>query len=352
MAYLAAPFKTSGEFPIEERLVFDTKAKMISFGKDKFSCMPDSYFAVCTEDGNFYVYSKKDHTNVSGGWKLVEGTPGEQGPKGDKGDTGEQGPKGDIGPEGPQGEKGDTGEAGGVLEEDLLVTTAWGNIKAGTVITAGTELSTILTSALSTYVAPSISVSVPDNSTLYTYPAEGAATATITNLKVASTIGTKSVTSIAFVDSSNTSAVDWSGYNKSFNAISAINKTITGNTTINGWVSDGTAKAGSVTINFALPYYYGTSDVSTITDVTTGTKIAPTKTSQTTQNNLTFKCGDGKYAWFAYDNSFSNLTAIMQGATDIKAQFTTATAGYNDKKMKVYVTTGTIVNDNTLSFKF
>lgn len=317
MAYLAAPFKTSGEFPIEERLVFKTKADMIKFGKDKYSCMPDSYFAVCTEDSNFYIYSKKDHASTSGGWKQVEG----KATSADK------------------------------LDNDILVSTAWGSISAGTVIPAGTDFSDIFTSALSPYAAPTISLSTAKS--MYVYPSAGAATATIANLKMDLKCGTKNVSKIAFINESNTSAVSCSGLNKTFSFTSAINYNITGDTNLNAWAYDGAMHSKSLAIKFALPYYYGVSTTNEIAAVTDGTYKAPTKTTAESQT-ITFSCGggDGKYIWFAYNNDFANLKSIMQGATNITEQFTTTTASYNDRTMKLYVSKLPIIDDNTLTFNF
>lgn len=317
MAFIAAPFDASGNYPIDRRFVFDTISAMTAYGADENSRkdLPDAYFAVVKDQpGKIYVYNKD--TTTSGGWTEVGGDC-----------------------------------QVGKLSKDIFVTTTWGYLKAGTTLASGTNIEDVLTSALNSYVKPTVTASV--NKSIYEYPSAGEPAATVNTMTISAKLGSNPVTSIAFVDSTSTSSVSWSGINVAKTATSAINKAVTGDTTLSAWVSDSTSSyAGTVIIKFALPYFYGVSDTSAIDDVTTGTKITPTSTSQISQNDLKFECGDGKYMWFAYNSSFKNLTAIKQGVTEISEQFTTASANYNDKKMKVYVTTGLNIDDNILSFNF
>lgn len=60
---ITQPFKRGGAYPIDETLVL-TKAEMLAIID---STMPDAYFAICTEDGQLYLYNKDNDIDTQTG---------------------------------------------------------------------------------------------------------------------------------------------------------------------------------------------------------------------------------------------------------------------------------------------
>lgn len=57
------PFERTGMFPIEDDLL-RTKAQMLAVNDD---LMPEQYFALCLDDGNFYIYNKRNSVDPETG---------------------------------------------------------------------------------------------------------------------------------------------------------------------------------------------------------------------------------------------------------------------------------------------
>ena len=67
---IAAPFKRAGAFPVDEALVM-TKAQMLAVNDNT---MPESYFAICPDDGQFYLYAKENTMDPeTGKYRVLEG---------------------------------------------------------------------------------------------------------------------------------------------------------------------------------------------------------------------------------------------------------------------------------------
>lgn len=322
MAYLAAPFKTSGEYPVEERLVFNTIDEMVSFGREKFSCMPESYFAVCTEDSNFYVYSKKDHENVSGGWSLTKGL------------------------------------AQNITTADIVTTTAWGGISAQTEIPAGTEFNDIITSALSPYKSGSLgSVSLTPSTTVFDILT--ASDDKLTHLKFNVTAGSKPITGYAY--KLGGSSVESGAESVSPFASKALDIQIDYtipvgvDTTIGVSALDGTKPiTGSTSVKYYLPFFYGISEdekLETIDEITgTGTKSGIMTT--VTTRDVTFNCEEKNgYFWIAYDSKAGNYKSMIAANQEITHNFNSGTIpGVSGKTFNYYIYNTINTNETTITF--
>lgn len=322
MAYLAAPFKTSGEYPVEERLVFKTIDEMVSFGKNKFSCMPESYFAVCTEDSNFYVYSKKDHENISGGWSLTQGL------------------------------------AQNVTTADMVTTTAWGGIAAQTEIPAGTEFNDIISSALSPYKQGTLSnVSLTPSTTVFDI-----LTATddnLTQLKFNVTAGSKPITSVSYKLGSDDviSCPENVQPFKSATVAIPIDYTIKAgqDTTISVSSFDGNKTiTGSTNVKYYLPFYYGISDdnkLETSAEIINEGIKSGIMTS-VSNKDVTFDCETKNgFMWIAYDSKAGKFGSMTAAKQDITPNFNSGTIpSVSGKTFNYYIYNTINTLDTTITF--
>lgn len=338
---VAQPFERTGRFPIDKSMLL-TKAEMVATVD---SNMPEYYFAVCSDDGKFYIYDKSATPSTeTGKWSVLEGGGG-----------------------------GSDGKMG----EDFTTNIAVGGIPEGTNISKNDTIVSVLkrmmvTTYYPTFTAPSASVTWGTTLAEVGMPVTENAKVNF-NAGAITLQGTKqnnragAATGYTLTSTGATTNLDLSNDNGTFNSASVVRAT-KGNVVITGTVdyaegpqpldSDGKnygekLAAGSVsgtkTIEFILPFYWGASDDATITDFTGLTKDLSKKGTKT-YNYTT----NDQYIVFAYDSSYGELTSILdQNGFETISGYDKSTITVGGQSFNVYVSQlATTDNAAANTFKF
>ena len=341
------------------------------------------------------------------GPKGEDGEPGVQGPKGE---TGAQGPKGETGVQGPQGvgisnivkvstvglvdtyritytdgttwdytvTNGDS--ASGALGKEITAAITVGGVTVGDTFTVGTSYDDMWDSLLNptlypTYVAPSASLSY----TADTYYEVGATIAskagTVTYDAGAINInGVKqndrggAATNYALASSGADVEFSASDANSGAFTVSALTRSTKGTITLTGTVSyakgpqpkdskghnyssplDAGSKSSSKTMTFILPYYYGKSANTTISDFTGLTK------SVTAKGQKQFKfTTNNEHMVFVYDSAYGNLSSIIDpNGFETISGWTKSTLTMNGFTYNVYIANAATTDTNAqFTFKY
>lgn len=225
------------------------------------------------------------------------------------------------------------------LEDDLTTAISVGGIASGVTYEAGTPLETLFRDLLEptlypTFTAPSAGLSYGASSYYAVGDTVNAMTATVSlnrgSINPAyGTSGYRSGTATGYSIATNGAATEYSDSSTSSGAFSvpALTRTTKGNIVVTGTVSYAEGEqpkdskgnnystplaAGSVTttktLQFILPYVYGASNSSTITDFESLNKVVTAK-GQKTYNYTT----NNQYMVFGYDSAYGNLKSILDG---------------------------------------
>lgn len=225
------------------------------------------------------------------------------------------------------------------LEDDLTTAISVGGIASGTTYEAGTPLEDLFRDMLEptlypSFTAPSAGLSYGASQYYGVGDTVNAMTATVSlnrgSINPAyGTSGYRSGTATGYSIATNGAATEYSDSSTSSGAFSvpALTRTTKGNIVVTGTVSYAEGEqpkdskgnnystplaAGSVTttktLQFILPYVYGASNSSTITDFEGLNKVVTAKGQKTysyTTNN--------QYMVFGYDSAYGNLKSILDG---------------------------------------
>ena len=175
--------------------------------------------------------------------------------------------------------------------------------------TTGISLVELIDNMLHPYKAPSISLSISPNTTLY----ELGATINTLTLKVSVTQGSKDITSVVLLKNGSTLLSSTSN-------ISTTQSNVNSNVTYGSYVTDGTTRVNSnnISINFINPIYIGSlSDISA-TNIKAMTKKIVNVGNQSYTYNIT-----NKRMCIAVPSGWTLKTIIDPNGFDITSSFTT-----------------------------
>lgn len=225
------------------------------------------------------------------------------------------------------------------LQDDLTTAISVGGIASGTTYEAGTPLEDLFRDMLEptlypSFTAPSAGLSYGASAYYAVGDLVNAMTATVSlnrgSINPAyGTSGYRSGAATGYSIATNGAATEYSDSSTSSGTFSvpALTRTTKGNIVVTATASYAEGEqpkdskgnnystplaAGSVTaiktLQFILPYYYGASNSSTITDFE-GLNKAVTAKGQKTYNYTT----NNQYMVFAYDSAYGNLKSILDG---------------------------------------
>lgn len=211
-------------------------------------------------------------------------------------------------------------------------TSALGGIPKGTTFD-NKPIKEILDDLLYPYVAFSASMSTSPNGGTY----EKGTTQNVSTATVSITLGSKQITSIKVLDSSNNVLAEKTSGITTSNSFT-LNKSVTSNTNFKAIVTDGTTSktVTSGTFTFVSPYYYGAiNDGVTLTEtlikgLTKSVSSKGTKTFTITMNQ--------QKAVVAYPASYGNLTKILdENSFNVTDTFVKNTLTIDNVSYYVYV---------------
>lgn len=272
------------------------------------------------------------------------------------------------------------GGADAELSDDLTTAISVGGIASGVTYEAGTPLESLWRDLLEptlypTFTAPSASLTYGAS----TYYAVGATVTAMTATLALNrgsinpaygTSGKRSGEATNYAVSTSGADTEYSDSSESsgtFN-VSALTRSTKGNIVLTGTVSYAQGEqpkdskgndyssplpAGSVsatkTLQFILPYYYGASNSSTISDFT-GLTQSVTAKGQKTFNYTT----NNQYMVFVYDSAYGNLKTILDGnGFDVTGGWTKNTVTVGGFSYYVYVANSPTTDTNApFTFKY
>ena len=211
-------------------------------------------------------------------------------------------------------------------------TSALGGIPKGTTFD-NKPIKEILDDLLYPYVAFSASMSTSPNGGTF----EKGTTQNVSTATVSITLGSKQITSIKVLDSSNNVLAEKTSGITTSNSFT-LNKSVTNNTNFKAIVTDGTTSktVTSGTFTFVNPYYYGAiNDGATLTEtlikgLTKSISSKGTKTFTITMNQ--------QKAVVAYPSSYGNLTKILdENSFNVTDTFVKNTLTIDNVNYYVYV---------------
>lgn len=275
------------------------------------------------------------------------------------------------------------GEGGGggsaVLTDDLTSAITVGGISAGTQYEKDTPLEDVLRDMLEPTLYPTLtnpSASLSYNSSSY-YAVGSSVSATTANVTLNrgsinpayGTSGYRSGVATGYTVSTSGADTEFSQSNTTGSfSVPALTRSTKGSIVISGQASyaqgeqpkdskgnnyQSPLSAGSVssskTLNFILPYYYGASDTSSISDFE-GLSQSVTAKGQKTFNYTT----NNQYMVFAYDSSYGNLKTILDGnGFDVTGGWTKTTKTIGGFSYNVYVADSPTTDTNApFTFKY
>lgn len=249
----------------------------------------------------------------------------------------------------PDGKLQASSSGSGALTSPITTNVDVGGIKAGTTIPSGTTFESLFNQVFVEYQKPTISLSITPSTTLYE---KGTTISTLT-LSANATKKSEDIANIKFYQGSTlletvTEDVASGGNFTCGTAITAFDT----DTTFKASVTDSTTGStveSSKTIKFVVPFYYGNSDTSTVSDLADFTKDVSekgTKTYSYTASN--------KYLCILYPSSYGNLTSIKDNNNfENIGEFNVSTVTISEEEYKLYITKEPkTVNSFSLTFKF
>lgn len=272
------------------------------------------------------------------------------------------------------------GSGSSVLASDLTVSNPLGKYKQDDVIDKGTELETIFRGILSKTYYPSLTN--PSCSMSYSAPTLAKVGQVISSLKATLTFNRGSINPKYTADSSyrageannysiilNNASVTYEDSNKSGTfTVPSFTRDSKGNVTLNATVSydagcqpkdsDGNdyqspLPAGNVsaskTVEFILPFYYGTSDTTDISSLNGLTEDLTKKGNKTYYLNA-----NNQHLVIVYDSSYGNLKSIIDANNfDLIDGWTKSTKTIEGQSYNVYVSNKKNTDTNIkLTFNF
>ena len=241
--------------PLDARNVI-TKEKMLTINENIW---PDVYYAVCTDDGNLYVYNKTNESDPeTGKFRIMKSN------------------------------------ADCMISESFTPNVTAGSIEAGKEIAAGTTLTDIVKSMLVQSIKPTIKITTADNKTEYFDGEAISTTATVVVDQTNTTV--ESITSVTVDETDITEALTFTVDSaKTYKVVVTYVDSLTKETA--------TAET-SLVISYITPLYYGTSDdnIIEVSFIDTATKLAPTDDMYSVDVTA-----DNKYLVFMTKNELSSI---------------------------------------------
>lgn len=353
-------FSVGAALPIDDRLVL-TKQQMIDINEN---VMPEVYFAVCSDDGNMYLFNKANEVSAeTGKFALFEAGASTQTatmPAASAemsgsvlqyiGETTDEFTRGyfyscDYDAETDtyswsaiDTQVDEVGE-GGALEADITPNVTLGGIESGTTLTAGMSVTDILTQLLVKYIGPEAMMTINPSTTLYKLGDS------IDNLVITAnaTKNSEDITAVTFYNGDTVLETVTEGVAEGGSFTHTLAESITSTTTLKVEVTDGTeSDTVSATITFINPYYSGVADTNTITD-TTGLNEALEKKG----NKTISYTASNQYLVFMYPTSYGELTSVLDGnGFENIDSFTQSTLDVSGVSYNVYISNTPITCTN------
>lgn len=233
---------------------------------------------------------------------------------------------------------------GSSLEKDITSSITLGGINEGDTFATGTTFTEFVSKLIEKYIAPTISIAISPNKTLYE---KGV---TVDTLTITATVGKKSeeIEKVEFLVGSEVKETKTEGVAAGGAFSFVFDEGFSSNTKFSVRCNDKdtqTVKSADTTVNFVLPYYYGVLSGDTVESLTGLTKDVSAKGSKTYAYTA-----DNEYLVIMYDASYADLTSIKdQNNFDNKNNFTKKTVTIGGNSFKYYVSTGPKTVSN---FKF
>lgn len=231
-----------------------------------------------------------------------------------------------------------------VTTEDITSNITVGGVDSGTVFESGTPLEDVIKSMLVAYIPPNISIKTTPSASVYTNGT------IISNLKIIATLteNTNPLTELKIMLNSEVLTTVTTGISEGGVFTYEYDKPIATDTTITATLTDGVETVSATKmLDFTTPYYYGvsdTNDVDNFDNFTELLEVRGTKTKAFTANN--------QYICFAYDESYGELTSIVDGnGFENIDTFTKSTIDMNGVAYNIY-TSNTPVTCTNFKYTF
>lgn len=231
-----------------------------------------------------------------------------------------------------------------VTTEDITSNINVGGVDSGTLFESGTPLENVIKSMLVAYIPPKISIATTPSASVYTNGT------IISNLKIVATLteNTNPLTELKIMLNSEVLTTVTTGIAEGGVFTYEYDKPIATDTTITATLTDGIETVSATKLlDFTTPYYYGVSDtnnIDTFDNLTELLEVRGTKSKNFTANN--------QYICFAYDESYGELTSIVDGnGFENIGTFTKSTINYNGVDYNIY-TSNTPVTCTNFKYTF